>query len=89
MAFDKYDLVAHAGEAVTVIFENKDTVPHNLAVYTDETATTICFVGETITGPKTITYNFIAPKEPGVYFFRCDTHPKTMTGAFIVQGTTT
>ncbi len=90
MAFDKFDLVVHAGEGVTIVFENKDSgVPHNFAAYEDNTAAKAIFVGEVITGPKTITYQFTAPAEPGAYFFRCDTHPAKMTGALIVQGTTT
>lgn len=89
MAFDKYDIVVNAGQEVTVIFENKDvSVPHNLAIYKNKAATQAIFVGETITGPATITYKFTAPTTPGSYYFRCDTHPN-MNGALIVQGTTT
>jgi len=32
----------------------------------------------------TTTYTFTAPSTPGTYFFRCDVHPETMTGQFIV-----
>jgi plastocyanin len=42
-------------------------------------------VGDVITGPKKITYTFDAPEKPGTYFFRCDIHPTTMTGQFIVE----
>jgi plastocyanin len=89
MAFDKYDIVVPAGQDVTVVFENKDSVSHNFAVYEDDTASKAIFVGEPITGPQTIDYQFVAPEEPGAYFFRCDIHPTMMTGALIVQGTTT
>ena len=27
---------------------------------------------------------FLAPERPGTFFFRCDLHPKTMTGEFVV-----
>ena len=85
--FSRKTITVRAGEEVTIVFENKDSVPHNLAVYEDETATTEIFIGEIITVPGTITYTFTAPPYPGVYFFRCDVHPETMTGNFIVAGT--
>jgi plastocyanin len=84
MAFDRKTISVPAGADVTVIFENKDKIPHNLAVYTDKSAAKGIFVGEVITGPKTITYRFTAPTNPGTYFFRCDVHPATMIGDFIV-----
>ena len=88
MAFDKSNIVVTVGQNVTVVFENKDSVPHNFAAYEDKTAAKEIYVGETITGPKTITYQFTAPEKPGAYFFRCDVHPTTMTGSFVVQATT-
>jgi plastocyanin len=86
-AFSESIIRVRAGEEVTIVFENKDNVPHNLAVYETEAATKAIFIGEIITGPKTITYKFTAPSYPGIYFFRCDVHPETMTGDFIVSGT--
>ena len=86
-AFSRSTIRVSAGEEVTIVFENKDSVSHNLAVYETEEATREIFIGEIITGPKTITYKFTAPSNPGTYFFRCDVHPTTMTGNFIVAGT--
>ena len=86
IAFDKSTITVPAGAQVTVNFDNKDSgIPHNLAVYTNSSATTSIFVGSIITGPKTITYAFEAPTTPGTYFFRCDVHPTLMTGNFVVQ----
>ncbi len=85
IAFDKSTLSAPAGSRVELSFVNADAgVPHNVAFYTDSTATTPIFVGEIITGVSTTTYTFPAPSTPGSYFFRCDPHPATMTGTFIV-----
>jgi plastocyanin len=70
---------------VTINFDNKDNVPHNFALYETSAASNPIFVGEVITGPQTITYEFSGPLEPGTYFFRCDVHPLTMTGEFIVE----
>jgi plastocyanin len=85
-AFDKKTITVPAGAQVTVNFDNQDSgIPHNFAVYTNSSASTSIFVGQIISGPKTITYKFTAPATPGTYFFRCDVHPTTMTGSFVVQ----
>jgi plastocyanin len=60
-------------------------IPHNFAVYNNQSATTVIFRGDVVTGPGTKTYTFTAPATPGTYFFRCDVHPTQMTGQFIVQ----
>ncbi len=85
IAFDRSTLSAPAGSTVALTFVNDDAgVPHNFALYTDATAATPIFQGAIITGPSTTTYTFAAPGTPGAYFFRCDPHPATMTGSFIV-----
>jgi plastocyanin len=85
MAFDQSALTVKAGAQVTMNFNNKDTMPHNVAIYTDSTAAQLIYKGETFNGPATRTYTFTAPTSPGTYFFRCDVHPAKMTGQFIVQ----
>ena len=84
MAFDKSTITVPAGASVTINFNNKDNIAHNFALYTNSSATTSIFVGKIITATQTI-YNFTAPSTPGNYFFRCDVHPTTMTGTFVVQ----
>ena len=85
MAFDAKTLTAPAGSTVVMTFVNNDNnMPHNFALYTDSSAMTKIFVGDYVTGPKTITYTFTVPSKPGNYFFRCDIHPELMTGTFIV-----
>ncbi len=85
IAFDKSTITAPAGSTVTVTFVNSDAgVPHNVAFYTDSSAGTPIYVGQIVTGPATPTYTFTAPSTPGTYFFRCDVHPETMTGSFVV-----
>jgi plastocyanin len=54
-----------------------------VSIYTDSSATAALFTGEMVTGPGTVTYEVDA-LEPGTYFFRCDVHPTTMTGTFVV-----
>ncbi len=86
IAFDKNSITVPAGAHVTVNFDNQDNgIPHNVAFYTDSSASKSIYVGAVITGPKKVTYAFDAPTTPGIYFFRCDVHPTSMTGQFIVQ----
>jgi plastocyanin len=77
-------LAAPAKKAFTIAFENKDAgVPHNVAIYTDSDAKTALFTGDLVTGPDSTTYE-VGALDAGTYFFRCDVHPTTMTGTFIV-----
>jgi hypothetical protein len=85
MTFDDRLITVLAGLPVSIVFNNKDAgVTHNISVYTDSTATTPIFIGPSVTGPGTVVYSFTAPSNEDTYFFRCDTHPKTMTGYFVV-----
>jgi plastocyanin len=80
--FDPPTITLTAGEATTVFFRNLDAMPHNIAIYTDDSAAESLFVGETITDDA-VTYE-IPALEPGKYFFRCDVHPD-MVGTVIVE----
>lgn len=84
LQFDKDTIIVPAGATVTINFNNGEAIPHNFALYESSSATEAIFVGEIITGPGTIEYRFKAPGSPGTYFFRCDIHPTTMTGDFVV-----
>lgn len=85
IAFNMKTITVAAGAKVTVNFNNMDSqVPHNFSVYTNSSAATSIFVGNIVTGPTKTTYTFTAPSTPGTYFFRCDVHPTSMTGTFVV-----
>jgi plastocyanin len=84
-AFDATCLAAPAGSAFTIAFTNNDAgVPHNVSIYTDESATTTLFQGALVTGPTTMTYE-VPALQAGTYFFRCDVHPTQMFGTFVVK----
>lgn len=86
MNFDRDNITVIAGAQVNVNFVNLDRgVPHNFAVYANSAADTVIFQGRVVIGPGSITYTFNAPVDPGIYFFRCDVHPKVMYGRFIVM----
>jgi plastocyanin len=83
--FDTDEIKVHAGEEVTVEFENADVdVYHNIAVYaSDAPDAEPLFNGEGFAGHDERTYVFEAP-EPGSYVFICDFHPN-MKGAFVAE----
>ena len=82
--FDTDCLAAPAGRPFTIAFDNMDPgVPHNVSIYTDSSAATALFTGDLAAGPTTVTYDVGALK-PGTYYFRCDVHPTTMFGTFVV-----
>jgi plastocyanin len=86
IAFDTHTITVSAGQPVTINFDNQDAgVPHNVAVYTNKSASSKIFGGDLSTGVTKVTYNFTAPSTPGSYYFRCDVHPDQMNGSFIVQ----
>ena len=83
-AFIPSDLVAPAGEAFEIEFDNRDEgVPHNVAVYEDDSAEESLFVGDLVEGPTTITYD-VPALDAGEYYFRCDVHP-AMSGTLEVS----
>src|ERR687892_424735 len=75
-----------AGEDVSITFDNRDELQHNVAIYVDEADADAqenpIFQGEIITG-TTVTYEFTAP-DAGEYVFQCDVHP-AMGGTVVVQ----
>ncbi len=83
--FDKDCLAAPADSAFTIEFSNLDRgIPHNVAIYEDESAAKRLFKGELVDGPGKTTYS-VEALPAGSFFFRCDPHPE-MKGAFIVGG---
>lgn len=82
--FDLETIRVPADSRVTITLANEDADPHNIAIYDSRAAEEEIFVSETIAGRGTkTTGSFDAPPR-GKYFFRCDVHPVTMIGDFIV-----
>jgi len=84
IAFDSQCLAAPADKQFTLSFENKDSVPHSVAILESHTAPTFLFHTDTFAGPKTMTYTF-GPLKAGTYHFHCEVHPDQMNGTFIVS----
>ena len=86
LTFDKRTINASPNSEVSVTMDNQDPgVLHNVAFYTNRSASTKIFVGQTATGPAVVSESFKAPSVAGNYFFRCDAHPDQMTGSFVVK----
>jgi plastocyanin len=74
LVFDTDQIDAPAGEAFAIEFVNDDSVPHNIAIYTDESKSETLFEGEIINGGERITYQ-VPALDAGDYYFDCQVHP--------------
>jgi plastocyanin len=78
-------IVAPAGVALVVRFTNKESEPHNVAIYTNRSKATSIEVGDAISGPnKTVDYPVDA-LAAGEFYFDCVIHPAAMNGALYVR----
>jgi len=81
LAFTETQVTVPATEAFNLVFDNQDGAPHNLAVYTDSTASTKVSIGEIFGGPGQRS-QAVPALAAGTYFFRCDVHPD-MQGSLV------
>jgi plastocyanin len=82
-AFDTKEIKLPADSPSNLTFENQDPFAHNLAIYTDESASgEPLFTFEPFPGPATKSFPVPAIKE-GEYYFHCDIHPN-MNGTVVV-----
>ena len=77
-------LAAPANQAVTIRYESKDSVTHNLAILESHTSPEPLFRGDLFQAPKTTTSSVPALR-PGTYAFHCEVHPSQMQGTFVVK----
>jgi len=82
MKFQTTSVEVKAGTNVTVHFDNQDSAPHNVAIYTDSGAGTPVSVGQVITSSKAD--QVVPALKAGTYFFRCDVH-HDMTGTIVAK----
>ena len=85
LVFDASTIQAPAGEEFTITFTNAESVPHNVAVYSEaDGGGDEIVIGEIITGPDVTTQVVVPALEAGTYYFRCDVHPE-MEGTIVVE----
>lgn len=77
-------ITATAGAPIVIHFTNDDTMPHNVAVYTNSSKQTELVKGEIITGPNAKTTVTVPAQPPGQLYFECSVH-STMNGALVVR----
>lgn len=84
MAFSVDAVTMEAGREATVVFRNRDAVPHQLAFYRSAESGLIA-QGDVIAGGQSDRLTFEAPSQPGTYHFRCELHPAQMQGRLEVR----
>jgi hypothetical protein len=74
IAFDTTSLEVPANAAFILVFENQESVGHNVSISSDAGFQTRLFEGVVFSGPATRWYP-VPALAPGTYHFRCDVHP--------------
>jgi plastocyanin len=73
LKFDRQTIAVPANQAAPLLFENRDSAPHNVTVLAADG--TKAFTGETFSGPGSRTYQ-LPSMTTGSYKFQCDVHPE-------------
>lgn len=79
-AFDRDEIAVPAGAPFQLLFENHESIPHNVAIVGADGQPV--YVGEIFSGPGSRRYD-IPALAPGHYAFRCDVHPLSMVGEVV------
>jgi plastocyanin len=83
LAFDTDEVDLPGGQPTALTFDNEDAgVPHNLSIYTDDSATKVLFQFAPFPGVDSRSFD-IPALDPGTYYFRCDVHAN-MNGTVVV-----
>lgn len=76
-------LTLKADSLVSINFDNKDALPHNIDITTDAGGSNTFYRQDPVSGPTQEQYTFKTPP-PGKLYFHCDVHPN-MKGTINVQ----
>jgi hypothetical protein len=60
------------------------TFNHTFSIYPDSSSTDELFYGDLVYAGESSTYH-VPPLAAGVYVFKCDIHPQTMTGVLVLK----
>jgi plastocyanin len=83
IAFSPTTLTLAANTPVVIHFDNREPLPHNVDITTQEGGGTTIFKQDPFTGPQKVDYKFTTPG-PGRLYFVCDVHPN-MKGTINVR----
>jgi hypothetical protein len=83
VAFDHNQVAVPANSPFILVFDNQDTVGHNVSIYRDSAYQYQVFQGVIFSGPSTRWYP-VPALAPGTYSFRCDVHPN-MAGTIVAS----
>ena len=72
--FDRETLDVPAGVPFVLVFENRDSMPHNVSIYADAALQQRRFEGVLFGGPAPRWYP-VPALQAGTYVFVCDLHP--------------
>jgi len=81
VAFDATELRVPSNTAFTLVFDNREAVPHNVSIDRSDAGHARVFEGAVFTGPATRWYE-VPALAPGEYTFVCEIHPN-MTGRLV------
>ena len=82
--FTPTQLTVAANQPLTITFDNRDSVQHNIAIFAGSDASApVVFRGTVFAGPKAMDYA-VPALASGSYYFHCDVHP-TMTGTITAK----
>lgn len=81
--FEAEELELPAGETVEVTLINRDELPHNFAVYSEDGEPLVS--NPPFSGVGRQTYHFETPDKAGEYSYVCEIHPATMTGKLVLE----
>jgi plastocyanin len=84
LKFSASCMQAAAGKAIVIHFTNDETIPHDVAVYTDSSKAQELGRSKTVTGPNASTSLTIGSQGPGQLYFECTIH-NAMNGALVVK----
>ena len=71
--FNLEEFKVPAGKPFTIVFDNREPIPHNVAIYDTAQLGKDFFIGEIITGPRSVTYQ-VPALSAGEYYFLCTVH---------------
>jgi hypothetical protein len=83
VAFAANQVAVPANTPFVLVFDNQDTVGHNVSIYQDAAYHQAVFLGAIFSGPSTRWYP-VPALAPGTYSFRCDVHAN-MTGTIVAS----